>query len=129
MINVVCAVIQDSQGRFLVCQRAEGKSLAGKWEFPGGKVESGEEERETLQREIMEELNCLVSVEEPLTVVEHHYPEFSICLIPFLCKLKEGSPEMLEHAGYRWQEVRNFPVLDWAEADVRVWQEVTKKAL
>ena len=122
MINVVCAVLEDSQGRLLVCQRPEGKALAGKWEFPGGKVEPDELAPEALRREVFEELGCVVRVGRPLPEVEHHYPEFSIRLMPFLCELEKGEPVAHEHAELRWLKYADLPMLDWAEADVPIWQ-------
>ncbi len=124
MINVVCAVIQDEQGRFLACQRPEGKALAGKWEFPGGKVEPQEGPESALHREIIEELGCQVDVGMPLPEVEHHYEEFSIRLKPYLCRILSGDPKPLEHSQQRWLAINDCPSLDWAEADVPIWKHL-----
>jgi 8-oxo-dGTP diphosphatase len=122
MINVVCAVIRDADGRLLVCQRPEGKALQGKWEFPGGKVEPGEVPELALRREVAEELACEVRVGRALAAVEHHYPECSIRLLPFLCTLRSGEPSAVEHSEVRWVTLSQCTTLDWAEADVPVWQ-------
>ncbi|MBK1830560.1 (deoxy)nucleoside triphosphate pyrophosphohydrolase [Verrucomicrobiaceae bacterium R5-34] len=124
MINVVCAVLMDAEGRWLCCQRPEGKSLAGKWEFPGGKIEPGETAPEALRREIEEELGCLVHVQQELSTVEHHYEDFSIRLTPYLCVLEEGVPVAREHTEIRWVAGTHLAALDWAAADVPIWQEV-----
>ena len=124
MINVVCAVLENADDDFLVCQRPVGKTLAGCWEFPGGKIEPGESEPAALRREISEELGCLVSVGEALPTVEYHYPEFSIRLIPFRCALEKGLPQRLEHAALRWIAAAELPTLQWAEADVPIWQHL-----
>ena len=122
MINVVCAVIGDKEGRLLVCRRAQGKSLAGKWEFPGGKVELDELPEQALRRELSEELACEVDVGKVLPEVEYHYPEFSIRLLPFLCSLKCGDPIAVEHSEIRWITPEQCSSLDWAEADVPIWE-------
>lgn len=127
MINVVCAVIRDASGRLLVCQRPAGKALAGKWEFPGGKVETGEEPVDALKREIAEELGCEISVGEQLEAVMHHYPEFSISLTAFLCTMVSGDVHPLEHAEVRWVTLEKCPQLDWAEADIPIWTSLQSK--
>ncbi len=112
----------------LLCQRADGKHLAGQWEFPGGKVEQGEESPAALRREIEEELACLIDVvEEPvLPPVLHVYPDLSIRLQGFQSRLVESSPEprALEHAAIEW--VPRAQVMDFslAGADRRLWQAV-----
>jgi len=121
MFDVVCAVIRDQEGRFLVCKRAEGKALAGSWEFPGGKVESGEDPQLALQREIIEELACEIKVCEQLPAVEHHYPEYSIRLLPFICSINYGEPVALEHAEILWATQDQCRSLHWAPADVPIW--------
>ena len=124
MINVVCAVIENSDNEFLVCQRPEGKSLAGQWEFPGGKVEPGESERDALQREIHEELGCHVSVDGMLPVVEL---ETEIRLMPFQCHLTED-PKLLEHADMVWCKKEKFAELDWVAADIFIWENLLERS-
>ncbi|MGJ8673027.1 (deoxy)nucleoside triphosphate pyrophosphohydrolase [Rubritalea sp.] len=122
MIPVVCALIENSQGELLLCQRPEGKAQAGMWEFPGGKVDAGEAENLALQRELLEELGCMTLVGDALTPVVHHYDGFSIRLIPFLCKCL-GEPVALEHQKIVW--VRPARVKDYqlAPADVPILEE------
>ncbi len=121
MINVVCAVIQDSHGRVLACRRPEGKLLAGKWEFPGGKIEQGEQPEHALVREIAEELNCGINAIRQLEVVTHDYETFSIRLIPFLCTMGSEELSPTEHTDVRWVELEECRELDWAAADVPIW--------
>lgn len=122
VINVVCAVIRDEEGRLLVCRRPEDKLLAGKWEFPGGKVEAGEDAALALRREIFEELACEIGVGQALPEVEHHYAGFAVRLMPFLCRLRKGQPTAVEHAEILWIKPAECAFLDWADADVPVWQ-------
>lgn len=122
MIDVVCAVIRDEGGRLLVCKRAEGKALAGYWEFPGGKVEVEEDFITAIQREVKEELACEVEVGIPLIRVEHHYPNHSIRLYPFMCKVISGEPEAVEHSELRWVDLSQCAALNWAPADIPIWR-------
>lgn len=104
----------------LVCQRAEGKHLAGQWEFPGGKVEEGEGFEEALVREIDEELGCRVAVGTALKPVEHRYSEVSIRLHPFLCTVADGEPEALEHAAVAWVKPGGLSAFGLAAADCKI---------
>src|SRR6056297_746931 len=81
IIEVAAAVIRDSKGRLLLSQRPEGKHLAGLWEFPGGKRESGESAHAALARELDEELGIEVADSRPLLSLTHHYPEKSVRLL------------------------------------------------
>lgn len=123
MIEVVCAVIRSEEG-ILLCRRAEGVHLAGHWEFPGGKVEEGEDPREALAREIREELACEVRVGSALRVVEHSYPEIAIRLQPFACTISSGQPEALEHAEIGWYSPEAVGALGLAGADREVWERI-----
>lgn len=106
----------------LACQRSADQSHAGKWEFPGGKVEPGEEAAEALVREIREELGCAIGVGASLPPVEHSYPSVTIRLMPYRCTLAEGDePNALEHAALRWIPLNECSELDWAEADIPIW--------
>ena len=122
MINVVCAVISDHDERLLVCKRPLGKALAGFWEFPGGKVEADEDFITAIKREIREELACEIEVCMDLPRVEHHYPECSIRLWPFICKVSRGEPVAMEHSELRWVNLEQCSNLKWAPADIPVWK-------
>ncbi len=103
VIVVACALI-DPDGRVLVAQRPEGKSMAGLWEFPGGKIEAGERPEETLIRELREELG--ITVQEPclapFTFASHSYTDFHLLMPLYLCRRWEGTPAPLEHAALKW---------------------------
>lgn len=115
---VVCALIIRN-GRVLVAQRPAGKHLALKWEFPGGKVEPGEEPAAALAREIEEELGCRIEVRERWPSATHRYERGEIELIPFLCSLADDSaePHPHEHIAVEWPGVDELRRFDLAEAD------------
>lgn len=119
MIDVVCAIIEH-EGKILVAQRSETMKLPLKWEFPGGKVEEGEDERAALKREIKEELNLDILVNRSLQEVEYHYPEFSVRLYPFLCTAENREVKLAEHKQVVWERIENLRNYDWAAADVPV---------
>lgn len=123
MINVVCAIIINDN-KILICQRSKKMKLPLQWEFPGGKVENDENEKDGLKREIMEELNLQIDVKHRLTNVIHHYPDFSINLIPFICKIINGKPIPIEHKAIKWAEWNELKSYDWAAADVPIVDEL-----
>lgn len=116
-IDVVGAVIANDQGEILCAQRATG-SLAGLWEFPGGKIEPGESPAESLQREIQEELGCLIAVGDLVADVTHPYPHLTIRLLTYHARLLGGTPTATEHAQLAWVPVAELRRLEWAPADI-----------
>ena len=124
---VTCAVIVDAAGRVLAALRPRGKSLGGKWEFPGGKLEAGESAAEALKRELHEELSIVAGVGPALAVVSYEYEEFSIELHPFLVEIVEGIPHPHEHEELRWVTMGEAETLDWAAADVPVLDELRER--
>lgn len=115
-LHVACAIIE--QGRtVLAAQRSAAMSLPLKWEFPGGKIESGETPEECLIRELREELGVSVFIGAALSPATHSYPDFTVTLYPFTCRLAGGSITMHEHHALKWIEPQRMPELDWAAAD------------
>ncbi len=123
-IAVTCALL-ERDGRLLVAQRAPGRKLALKWEFPGGKIEPGESGPEALARELREELGVEVDVGRELTPVTHDYGSLVIALRSFLCRLRAGEPHPHEHAAVRWCTPDEVAALDLAEADRPVLAQFT----
>jgi 8-oxo-dGTP diphosphatase len=115
LVLVAAVALIDPDGRVLLAQRPEGKSMAGLWEFPGGKVESGETPEAALIRELHEELgidtwqSCLA----PLTFASHAYPEFHLLMPLYICRRWEGFVQQREHAALKWVRataLRDYPM-------------------
>lgn len=123
MIEVVCAIIKIN-GKILVTQRSEKMSLPLKWEFPGGKVEFEETEVDCIRRELKEELNIDVDVQERLDPVVYSYPDFKIKLIPYVVKYISGNIILNEHAQYKLLNISELLILDWAEADISIVNQI-----
>jgi 8-oxo-dGTP diphosphatase len=121
-LHVACAII-ERQGTVLAAQRSASMSLPLKWEFPGGKIEAGETPEECLHRELKEELGVSVDIGASLTAATHSYPDFTVTLYPFTCRLSGGLITMHEHHALTWVEPRQMPELDWAEADLPIITE------
>ena len=100
LLVVACALI-DADNRVLVSQRPEGKSLAGLWEFPGGKLEAGERPEPALIRELAEELGITVKEDclAPLTFASHAYPDFHLLMPLYICRRWEGTVDFARRAG------------------------------
>lgn len=103
----------------MIAQRPTHKHLGSKWEFPGGKVESGESPPDALRREITEELGCEIEIGEPLPRFTHDYGTVLIEMLPFLCALtpKSDAPHPHEHIAIKWVGLHEFDDLDLAPAD------------
>lgn len=124
MIEVVCAVLEDGNGRFLACQRPFGKHLGGLWEFPGGKIDPGESAQAALIREIFEELAIEIEVDRALQAVVCNYGVKRIRLHPFRCRIVRGEPHPVEHERIVWCAAEEFAALEWAEADLPILEEI-----
>jgi 8-oxo-dGTP diphosphatase len=103
VLVAACALI-DADGRVLLAQRPEGKSMAGLWEFPGGKVETGERPEDTLIRELGEELGIVVREEclAPLAFASHGYPDFHLLMPLYVCRRWEGMVAANEGQALTW---------------------------
>jgi 8-oxo-dGTP diphosphatase len=129
--QVVCAIIRHPvyPDQYLVAQRQENDpDLPGLWEFPGGKIESGESETQALIREIKEELNLEITVCEPLLSSFWTYPRFRIELIPYLCQTASTSIQSVDHQRVEWTHRDALMKLDWAPADIPIVEALLKTA-
>lgn len=122
-LQVVGAAIRKND-TILCAQRGPSKSLAGYWEFPGGKIEAGETPQEALKREIEEELLCEISVGPKICSTQQHYDFGTIKLTTFLCSLTHGEPSLTEHTQLRWISKTKLVTLDWAPADRATAQQL-----
>jgi 8-oxo-dGTP diphosphatase len=115
-IMLVAAVaLVDADNRVLIAQRPQGKSLAGLWEFPGGKVEEGETPENCLIRELEEELGITTwrSCLAPLSFASHTYEDFHLLMPLFICRKWEGMVQQREHAALKWvrpKQLRDYPM-------------------
>lgn len=117
-LKVVAAIVVR-EGRVLLSRRPGGTHLAGLWEFPGGKVEAGEGEREALARELREELGVEAEIaRSPEARITHRYPEKEVSIAFYRCRLRPGShPRAIEVAEVRWVGGRALANLPMPEAD------------
>jgi 8-oxo-dGTP diphosphatase len=120
-VRVVAGLLarQEAGGtRYLAAQRPPGKDRGLLWEFPGGKVEPGEDDRAALARELREELGCQVAVGEHLAEVEHDYPDLVVTLALYRCAVAAGEPQALEAHALCWESAAGLTRLPFCEADV-----------
>jgi len=121
-IEVVAAIIHDDQGRIFATQRGYG-DYKDWWEFPGGKMETGETPEEALKREIWEELETLIVVERLVETVEWDYPQFHLTMHCYLCHVESGHLELKEHEAAKWLNRDELESVRWLPAD---WEIVRK---
>ena len=130
-IKVVAAAIKstDKSGAPVVfaTQRGYGE-YKDWWEFPGGKIESGETPEEALVREIREELDARITVDGYLTTVEYDYPEFHLSMECFWCSLREGHLTLLEHEAAKWLPLNDLRQVNWLPADILVVRAIENGA-
>ena len=130
VIEVVAAVI-IKDNTILATQRGYGE-FKGKWEFPGGKIKKGESRETALIREIKEELNADITINDHLITIEHDYPTFHLIMHTYLCSLKNDikfvyhNDKELEHDNMIWLDKEDLDLLDWLEADIKVVNALKK---
>lgn len=120
IVSVVAAALVDDAGRILVAQRPAGSSLAGLWEFPGGKIEPGETPEAALVRELAEELAITISADDlqAISFASHAYPEFHLLMLLYSCRRWIGTPDGQQGQPLRWETVAALGDLPMPPADV-----------
>lgn len=127
----VVAAILEYDGKILCMQRGSGKYdyVSFKYEFPGGKIEAGEAKHTAIERELREEMNVHIKINEKdlYMTIYHEYPDFSITMYAFMCHL--ASPDFIrkEHVDAKWLLPQDMPQLDWAAADIPIMQKLAQK--
>jgi 8-oxo-dGTP diphosphatase len=116
-ILVVAAALYDQAGRILIAQRPAGKHMAGRWEFPGGKVARGEDEGAALTRELREELGIEVTSAAPCMRLVHSYPDRDVELSLWVVAQYRGEPRPLDAQDLKWVAPAQLPAEDILEAD------------
>lgn len=117
-VRVTAAVI-CREHKIFATQRGYG-DYKDWWEFPGGKIESGESPEQALKREILEELAAEISVGRKIMTVEYDYPTFHLSMDCFVCTLIRGEPELLEHEAAKWLSRSDLDSVPWLPADREV---------
>ena len=119
MTNVVAAIIKKNNF-FLIVQRNRAKHLGLKWEFPGGKVENNETFEEALLREIKEELNIIISLQDKVAEEKYKDKKIDIILHYYLCIYESGIIKLNEHENLAWVEKKDFDKYNFAEGDSNI---------
>ncbi|RKD30558.1 (deoxy)nucleoside triphosphate pyrophosphohydrolase [Thermohalobacter berrensis] len=117
---IVTAGIIKKGNKILITQRKDEKNQALKWEFPGGKLEEDETPKECLRREIMEELDIKIEIEDIYEVVYHKYENVTILLLCYMAKYILGNPRAIECNDFKWIEIEELKDYDLAEADKKI---------
>ncbi len=127
-IEVVAAIIRDTEGRIFATQRGYGE-WKDWWEFPGGKIEAGESPEEALRREICEELETHISVGSLLQTIEYDYPKFHLTMHCYLCSVLSGALTLKEHEAARWLAKNLLDSVRWLPADLQIVDTLKSLAL
>ena len=127
ILTVICGIITNTDGKIFIARRKKDKLLGGKWEFPGGKIEKDETQKECLQRELNEEFAMQIKVGERLGENEHQYENFSILLIAYNCEFISATFELMDHDAYEWIAPEDLSCYDMAEADRPFLEMITKR--
>ncbi|GEK88663.1 (deoxy)nucleoside triphosphate pyrophosphohydrolase [Alkalibacterium putridalgicola] len=128
-IYVVGAIIEYN-GKILCAQRSSSMTLADLWEFPGGKIEGNETHQEALKREIKEELELDIKVDDQLfeeTIYEYDFGR--VHLAAYRCGYMKGTPYLSEHKAVKWLEVEELKDLQWAPADIPIVEKLMQEGV
>ncbi|MEM6962968.1 MAG: 8-oxo-dGTP diphosphatase MutT [Myxococcota bacterium] len=123
-VPVAAAVIRRDDNTVLLTQRQEGTHLAGRWEFPGGKLESGESPEDALVRECREECGIEVAVGDIVDVTYHRFPEIDVLLLFYDCRLLSGAVKHVQVADHAWVDAEGLAGYTFPPSDLRVVEKV-----
>ncbi len=120
-VEVVAAIIYFND-EILCVQRPKNKLsyISEKFEFPGGKIEQGETQKEALKRELLEELNISTDIKSHFITVVHEYPDFELTMHGYICEVKTKELKLNEHISQKWLTLSDINDLDWAAADIPI---------
>jgi 8-oxo-dGTP diphosphatase len=124
LIKVVGAIIENENSEILCALRSPRMSIPNMWEFPGGKIEDNETLKEAIEREIKEELSCVVEFIDIFNDNTHEYDKFIVNLITVKCRLVTGTPRISEHSKLIWLHRENLLSLKWAPADIEAIEQL-----
>ncbi len=125
-LNVVAAIIVEDD-KIFSAQRANKGEVGLLWEFPGGKIEEGENEVDALIREIQEEFDTQLKVGEKVLTTEHQYSDFKVIMSGYFCNIENGNLKLKEHLDSKWLSIKNIKSVNWAPADIPLVNAVIKK--
>lgn len=126
-VHVVGAIIENENNEIFCALRGPNMSLPNYWEFPGGKIETGESPEEALIREIKEEFNCFIEVGAKVEDTTYEYENVIVRLETYMAKLIEGEPQALEHAETKWVTRDEMTQLHFAPADIPAVRKIVEK--
>ena len=127
VIEVTAALVQDEAGRYLITQRRRGSHLEGLWEFPGGKLEAGESHEAGLRRELREELAAEFEVNGLVETVRWEYPDRTIVLHFYACRVASGTVEPQEAQQMRWVAPDELPRYEFPPADLALIDRLRRR--
>lgn len=116
-VDVVCAALIDKNNSILIAKRPDGKEMSGLWEFPGGKIETGETQKQALERELKEELSIQCQELTFISSIDHHYPDFMISLSLYACTCWSGLISTNHYQQMAWIKEHEFDHYKMPEAD------------